>query len=70
MTHDAFHTPNLSHEITEMIITTGQMCTVNYSDRPGMCDLNYPKLEKYDILQKKKKKKKNDWRVGIRHMKR
>ena len=34
MTHEAFHTPNLPHEITVMIKNTGQMCTVNYSDRP------------------------------------
>ena len=39
VTHDALHTPNLPHEITVMIINTGQMCTVNYSDRPRIRDL-------------------------------
>ena len=39
---DTFHTPNLPHEITVMIINTGQMCTVKYSDTQRMCDLNCP----------------------------
>ena len=37
---------NLPQEITVMIINTGQMCTVNYSGRPRMCDLMCPDWKK------------------------
>ena len=37
---------NLPQEITVMIINTGQMCTLNYSGRPGMCDLKCPDWKK------------------------
>ena len=40
--------------IPVMIINTGQMCAVNYSDRPRMCDLNCPSWKKYGVLQRKK----------------
>ena len=60
--HDAFHTPNLSREITVMIINTGQMCTVSYLDKPSILkmsqletNMTYYKKEtirkKYDILR-------------------
>ena len=49
---------NLPQEITVMIIYTGQMCTVNYSGRPRMCDLKFPDCKKMcrrsGLLQKKK----------------
>ena len=48
---------NLPQEITIMIINTGQMCTVNYSGRPRMCDLKCPDWKKMchrsGLLQKK-----------------
>ena len=48
---------NLPQEITVMIINTGQMCTVNYSGRPRMCDLKCPDWKKMrrrsGLLQKK-----------------
>ena len=51
---------NLPQEITVMIINTGQMCTVNYSGRPRMCDLKCPDWKKMcrrsNLLQKKKGK--------------
>ena len=58
VTFDAFHTPicGMRLIITVMIINTGQMCTVNYSDRPRMCDLNCPNWKKYDELQRLEKK--------------
>ena len=37
---------NLPQEITVMVINTGQMCTVNYSGRPRMCDLKCPDWKK------------------------
>ena len=37
---------NLPQEITVMIINTGQMCTVNYSGRPRICDLKCPDWKK------------------------
>ena len=53
---------NLPQEITVMIINTGQMCTVNYSGRPRMCDFKCPDWKKCvvdKVYYKKKKKKKN-----------
>ena len=50
---------NLLQEITVMIINTGQMCTVNYSGRPRMCDLKCPDCKKnkrvVDLIHYKKK---------------
>ena len=37
---------NLPQEISIMILNTGQMCIVNYSGRPRMCDLKCPEWEK------------------------
>ena len=51
---------NLPQEITVMIINTGQMCTVNYSGRPRMCNLKYPDWKKkcvVDLVYYKKKGK-------------
>ena len=66
---------NLPQEITVMTINTGQMCTVNYSGRPRMCDLKCPDCKKkkkkrvVDLVYYKKKKKKKKM-VNIRRIKR
>ena len=44
LTRCAFDMPNLPHEITIMIVKSGQKYTVSYSDK--MCDSNSPDSEK------------------------
>ena len=44
VTHGILDMPTQPHEITIMIINTGQKCTMSYSDR--MCVSNRPNLEK------------------------
>ena len=51
MTHGGFDMLNLLHQITIMIINTGQKCTVSYSDR--VCHSYSPDSEK--IWRTKKK---------------
>ena len=58
MTHDVFHTPkSAARNYRNDHRNTGQMCTVNYSGRPRMCDLKCPNWKKmcrrHGLLQKK-----------------
>ena len=53
MTHDAFHTPKSAKKNIVMVIinlNTGQMCTVNYSGRPRMCNLKCPDWKKKSVI--------------------